>query len=183
MGLLGWMECSGGCRPYHRTQEGWAGVDRADETYCTALQVVAFGAKEDCMERARVLLDAGADPNLRLPDGSTLLHLLGTKRPEYAGETEHGRWGDRFEEYYGEAEKYAYSSHLAELLLQRGADGHARNGKGMGPLLHAAKQGVTHVVACLLFHGVDPRSQAWGPRRPLYTEKQLVDMYEDPSSV
>jgi len=59
---------------------------------------------------------------------------------------------------------------IADVLIEHEASACVCNRKQIGALMHAAKQGVTHVVACMLFHGVDPKEQSCGSVPAQYTD-------------
>lgn len=86
----------------------------------------------ECLEPARVLLEAGADPNQRDQNGAAAVHAIAT-------------WSEKDP-----------AAALA-LLKQHGGDIDRRNQQGMTALLLAAKRGAsTQVLERLIEHGADP---------------------------
>ncbi len=104
----------------------------------TALHLAVFGRQE---EAARVLLDAGADPNVLATSSFARVPPLGTAA-------------------------FVQSVPLARLLLDRGADPN-RAGEGGFTALHAAAQnGDEDLARLLLERGADPSQAADDGRRP-----------------
>jgi ankyrin repeat protein len=79
---------------------------------------------------AKLLLDSGADVNVRLPTGGTALHMASDQPAE-----------------------------VAELLLSRGAEVDATNDWGRTPLHAAVDHGNLDVATLLLAHGADPNAK------------------------
>ncbi|AKT34475.1 Ankyrin repeat [Pyrobaculum sp. WP30] len=94
----------------------------------------------DVQEVAR-LLAAGADPNVRDPDGETPLHIAAEQ----------------------------CRADLAELLLKHGADPSARDNQGKTPLHIAVGGRCGAVVELLLKHGADPNARNKEGRTPLHS--------------
>jgi ankyrin repeat protein len=84
----------------------------------------------DVQEVAR-LLAAGADPNVRDPDGDAPLHIAAEQ----------------------------CNADIAELLLKHGADPNARDNQGKTPLHRAVWERCGAVVELLLKHGADPNAR------------------------
>ena len=104
----------------------------------TALHLAVFGRQE---EAVRVLLDAGADPNVLATSSFARVPPLGTAA-------------------------FVRSVPLARLLLDRGADPNLP-GEGGFTALHAAAQNGDEELACLLLErSADPSLAADDGRRP-----------------
>jgi ankyrin repeat protein len=97
----------------------------------TALHLAAFSGSADAV---RLLLDRGADPNLRARTRFRNTPLQAALLP-------------------GQYE-------TAKLLLERGADPNVRQAKGFTPLQEAALLGRRDLVDLLLAHGAEPNSRA-----------------------
>lgn len=119
-----------------------ADVNTADENSYSPLMYAATGVWRhqhrvcrpctDVLERMRILIDAGADPNARTTQALTVLMVAAASGgletlPEGAG---------------------------CSLLIQRGADIHAKDPRGRTALMHAARSGRGNVAA-LLAAGAD----------------------------
>jgi len=83
------------------------------------------------LEVVKLLLEHGADPNVKNRDGKTPLHNAASE---------------------GHLE-------VVKLLLERGADPNVKDDDGNTPLHNAAWRGHLEVVKLLLEHGADPNVQ------------------------
>ena len=95
----------------------------------TALHLTHDNGKTDVM---RLLLDAGADPNVQNDDGQTLLHHMAEE-----GITEYVRYED------------------VEALLNAGADPNLIDEKGWTPAHYAGEKGDKDMFRLLLEHGAE----------------------------
>ena len=99
---------------------------------------------------AEVLVEAGAQVNVRDNNGKTPLHVLESKG-------------------HGEVEPLDDGPHLVgELLLTNGADIEARDKKGRTPLHSAVLSRLPMVVELLLSRGADPNARGEGRETPLH---------------
>ena len=101
----------------------------------------------DVQEVAR-LLAAGADPNVRDPDGDAPLHIAAEQ----------------------------CRADLAELLLKHGADPNAKNVRGETPLHRAVWERCGAVVELLLRHGADPNARDADGETSLHKAVQREDV-------
>jgi ankyrin repeat protein len=104
----------------------------------TALHLAVFGRQE---EAARVLLEAGADPNVLATSSFAPVPPLGTAA-------------------------FVRSVPLAQLLLDRGADPNLQGEGGFTALHAAAQNGDEELARLLLERGADPSLAADDGRRP-----------------
>jgi ankyrin repeat protein len=104
----------------------------------TALHLAVFGGQE---EAARVLLEAGADPNAPSTNEAVRVPPLGTAA-------------------------FVRSTALARLLLDSGADVNGRGEGGFTALHSAAQNGDAELARLLLERGADPSLAADDGRRP-----------------
>jgi ankyrin repeat protein len=104
----------------------------------TALHLAVFGRQE---EAARVLLEAGADPNVLATSSFAPVPPLGTAA-------------------------FVRSVPLAQLLLDRGADPNLQGEGGFTALHAAAQNGDEELARLLLERGADPSLAAKDGRRP-----------------
>jgi len=95
-----------------------------------------FAAKDDSVDAARLLLDAGADLERVIPGGWTVLHLAVCRA--------------RVE--------------TTRLLLQRGAAANCSNDSGETPLCRAAYNSSLELARLLLDHGADTKHRHRGRR-------------------
>ena len=124
--------------------ERGANVDALDENHDTPL----IRAVERCWTTiARILLEHGAEPNVKNNDGKTLLHvLLGSD------------WG--YDDEDG-------AQRIAQLLLEHGVSVDAQDEDHKTPLHLAVKCGTPELTQTLLEHGADPNMKDKEGKTPL----------------
>ena len=108
----------------------------------------------DVQEVAR-LLAAGADPNVKDPDGDAPLHVAAEQcRADLAELLLKHSADPNARDAYGRTPLHrAACLDVADLLIRHGADVNARDGKGYTPATHAFMRGDLDVAAFLLSHG------------------------------
>jgi ankyrin repeat protein len=109
-------------------------------------------ASRGSIETVRLLLDHGADPNVRSPDGDTVLSWMATND----GPRSNRSW-------------------LAMALLKHGADpdAHRRDNFGRTSLLYAAERGDLELVRVLVRYGADVNARDVIGQTPLMTAQRL----------
>jgi N-acyl-D-amino-acid deacylase len=124
---------------------------------------VLYGSA-DCV---KLLLDRGANPNLRNASGATPLHwavpdAAKAKLLLAAGADANARSTNLQRTPLLVAASYPGSTEVLRLLLEHGADIHARDRSGMHALGRAAVSADVDVVRFLVEHGSDPNEPGYG---------------------
>lgn len=166
-----------GNTPLHVAVEGgkpdlvdWLARDtsRNDARNADGITPLGLAAGAGRADLARILLDAGADPEalsagrsvllgaVELDDTAMATLLLGRG----ASPTATDRWGATALHVAAGHGRTA----MAELLIANGADPRACDGNGWTPLHLAARGGKVEVARVLLEHGADVNARSW--RRP-----------------
>lgn len=129
-----------------------------------ALMTAALFADADCL---KLLLKAGADPNLRNAEGATALmwavpDVAKVKLLLAAGAEVDARSAKLQRTPLLIAASYPGSVPVLEILLEHGADIHAKDRNGVHALGRAAISGDVDVVHFLVEHGCDPQEPGYG---------------------
>jgi cytohesin len=138
--------------------------------HATRVRALALAMRAGSAEVAMLLLDHGADPNIRNQDGRTPLHsACGDPRVRVSGWRI--TWAPTLlvlSEARGNRD-----ARLASRLLDRGADIEARDRDGYTPLLIAARNGTTDVLQVLLSRGAAPNARDKRGRTALHWTAEL----------
>ena len=139
-----------------------ANVRDADDT--PALMVAVLYADANCV---KLLLDRGADPNATNKAGATALmwavpDIEKVKLLVAAGADVNARSKNLGRTAFLIAASYPGSVAVLQLLLDHGADIHAKDRRGMHALGRAAVSADVDVVRFLVEHGCDPNEPGYG---------------------
>lgn len=133
-------------------------VNAVDSTGFTAL---VYAVEENQLESARLLLKAGADPNIKTHSGWTALMSASSEGRDQLVEllVDQGAHLETGNGYRWTAVHHAvldrrYST--LKLLLERGASPNAASVNGLTPLMEAARKGDRESAELLIRHGGDP---------------------------
>ena len=129
--------------------ERGASVNERDNDHATPLVVAVHQGN---FEPTRILLEHGAEPNVKNNNGKTLLHLLLTNNPKR-------RWPSQFK---------LDMLRLTCLLLEHGANVNEQDNDHTTPLHLAMKQGWYEVAQILLEHGAEPNVANKDCKTPLH---------------
>ncbi len=133
-------------------------LDKQDDLGRTPLH---WATEESQLDAAELLLEKGANPNIKASTGATPLHLASDSElmDMAALLTKHGADLDAVDENGWTPLHFAAvrgQEELADLLLKEGADADVKDDKGWTPLHLAAVQGNRRVAEVLIEHGAKP---------------------------
>jgi ankyrin repeat protein len=165
--------------------EHGARVDERDTDFAqTALMVAARGGETGI---ARVLLEAGADPNAQTRIGETPDWILPNSRPGFSfgiGIIRGGLPADRGMRPFipgGMTPLHYAARHgfveTAEVLLDSGAKIDANEANKIAPLLMAISNNQIELALTLIERGANIESQDWYGRSPLWSAVNVRNLY------